>query len=35
MTDIAGEIVSVGAGVDDFKPGDKIVSLLNYWVSLS
>jgi hypothetical protein len=34
VTDIAGEVVSVGAGVDEFNPGDKIVSLLHFWVSL-
>uniref|UniRef100_A0A0C9S3Z8 TSA: Wollemia nobilis Ref_Wollemi_Transcript_14440_1464 transcribed RNA sequence n=1 Tax=Wollemia nobilis TaxID=56998 RepID=A0A0C9S3Z8_9CONI len=28
-TDIAGEVVDVGPGVEDFKPGDKIVSWLN------
>ncbi|KAJ4790981.1 hypothetical protein LUZ62_042227 [Rhynchospora pubera] len=30
LSDVAGEVVSVGAGVDDFKQGDKIVSLLNF-----
>ncbi|KAJ4790982.1 hypothetical protein LUZ62_042228 [Rhynchospora pubera] len=30
LSDVAGEVVSVGAGVDNFKPGDKIVSLLTF-----
>jgi NADPH:quinone reductase-like Zn-dependent oxidoreductase len=32
-TDIAGEVVSVGATVKDFAPGDKVVSFLNLNVS--
>lgn len=29
VTDVAGEVVQVGPGVKDFKPGDKVVSMLN------
>ncbi|KAJ3697336.1 hypothetical protein LUZ61_001041 [Rhynchospora tenuis] len=33
LTDIVGVVVNVGLGVDDFKPGDRIVSLLHYWIA--
>ncbi|KAF7154499.1 hypothetical protein RHSIM_Rhsim01G0250800 [Rhododendron simsii] len=29
VTDVAGEIADVGYGVNNFKPGDKVVSILN------
>eukprot|EP01018_Ginkgo_biloba_P006945 Gb_37397 [translate_table: standard] len=29
VTDVAGEVVEVGPGVKDFKPGDKVVSMLS------
>ncbi|KAJ8484093.1 hypothetical protein OPV22_016578 [Ensete ventricosum] len=30
VTDVAGEVVEVGPGVHSFKPGDKVVSMLNF-----
>ncbi|KAG2571467.1 quinone-oxidoreductase QR1, chloroplastic-like [Panicum virgatum] len=30
-TDVAGEIVEVGSAVREFKPGDNVVSKLNFW----
>lgn len=33
VTDVAGEIVEVGQGVQKFKVGDKVVALLTYSVS--
>ncbi|RLM73384.1 hypothetical protein C2845_PM15G05030 [Panicum miliaceum] len=30
-TDVAGEIVKVGSAVRKFKPGDNVVSKLNFW----
>lgn len=35
VTDVAGEIADVGYGVNNLKPGDKVVSLLNTLVSLT
>ncbi|RRT81301.1 hypothetical protein B296_00018406 [Ensete ventricosum] len=32
VTDVAGEVVEVGPGVHSFKPGDKVVSMLNFRV---
>lgn len=32
-TDVAGEIVEVGPEVKDYKPGDKVVAILNHLVS--
>lgn len=29
-TDVAGEVVEVGPGAKDYKPGDKVVSMLNH-----
>ncbi|XP_022758752.1 chloroplast envelope quinone oxidoreductase homolog [Durio zibethinus] len=29
-TDIAGEVIKVGAGVKNYKPGDKVVAILNH-----
>ncbi|URE08749.1 quinone-oxidoreductase [Musa troglodytarum] len=31
VTDVAGEVVEVGPGVHSFKPGDKVVSMLDFW----
>ncbi|XP_073006724.1 chloroplast envelope quinone oxidoreductase homolog [Typha latifolia] len=31
VTNVAGEIVDVGSGVNNFKAGDKVVSLLSHW----
>lgn len=33
VTDVAGEVIEVGPGVQTFKVGDKVVSMLNFWVS--
>lgn len=30
VTDVTGEVVQSGPGVKDFKPGDKVVSMLNF-----
>ncbi|KAJ3675732.1 hypothetical protein LUZ60_004774 [Juncus effusus] len=30
VSDISGEVVTIGKGVENFKPGDKVVSLLNF-----
>lgn len=30
--DLAGEVVEVGPGVQKFKPGDKVLSILNFMV---
>lgn len=35
VIDVAGEVVGVGTGVKSFKPGEKVVSLLNFRVSAS
>ena len=32
-TDVAGEVVEVGLGVENFKPGDKVIASLNVGVS--
>ena len=32
-TDVAGEVVDVGQGVQKFKPGDKVVAFLTQGVS--
>jgi len=33
-TDIAGEVVEVGSGVNNFKAGDKVVAILSHIVSI-
>lgn len=33
VTDVAGEIIEVGQGVQNFKVGDKVVALLSHLVS--
>lgn len=35
VTDVAGEVVEVGPGANRFKPGDKVVSMVSYMVSIS
>lgn len=35
VSDVAGEVVEVGPGVQEFKVGDKVVSMLNTFVSFS
>lgn len=32
VSDVAGEIVEVGAAVSEFKVGDRVVSKLIFWV---
>ncbi|XP_078164001.1 chloroplast envelope quinone oxidoreductase homolog [Carex rostrata] len=32
VSDVAGEVVNIGAGVNDFQPGDKIVTTLNFMI---
>lgn len=32
-TDVAGEVIEVGQGVKKFKPGDKVVGMVNPFVS--
>jgi len=32
-TDITGEVTEVGQGVQKFKPGDKVVAIVNPFVS--
>ncbi|KAF5810341.1 putative GroES-like superfamily, alcohol dehydrogenase [Helianthus annuus] len=32
-TDVAGEVIDVGPGVNNFKVGDKVVSMLDVFVS--
>lgn len=34
MTDVAGEVVETGAGVKNFKAGDKVVAMLSIFVSV-
>ena len=34
VTDVAGEVVKVGEGVQKFKPGDKVVAYLTIAVSV-
>ena len=34
VTDVAGEVVEVGQGVQKFKPGDKVVAFLTHTVSV-
>lgn len=34
-TDVAGEVVEVGPGVQNFKPGDKVVSTMTLAVSVT
>lgn len=33
VNDVAGEVIEAGQGVKKFKEGDKVVALLNYFVS--
>lgn len=33
VTDVAGVVVAVGPRVDGFKPGDRVVAMLNAFVS--
>jgi NADPH:quinone reductase-like Zn-dependent oxidoreductase len=33
VTDVAGVVVAVGPGVNGFEPGDKVVAMLNTFVS--
>ncbi|PIN09849.1 NADPH:quinone reductase [Handroanthus impetiginosus] len=34
-TDVAGEVVEIGSDVKNFKPGDKVVAILNITVSIT
>lgn len=34
-TDVAGEVVEVGPGVQDFKAGEKVVAYLNHLVNVT
>lgn len=33
VNDVAGEVIEAGQGVKKFKEGEKVVALLNYFVS--